>query len=114
MIRSAVVTIRMPSSSLEMSSSQPPRLGRPEGPADALSYADPRHAYHSPGFGAYEGDGVAKSVVLWPGLAVSAGRRGRSRRCRMGVNRNARPDAAIRAVSIHSAALTPSAVARTT
>jgi hypothetical protein len=31
----------------------------------------------------------------------------------MGVSRNVRPDAAIRAVSIHSAALTPSAVART-
>ena len=29
----------------------------------------------------------------------------------MGVSRNMRPDAAIRAVSIHSAALTPSAVA---
>ena len=31
----------------------------------------------------------------------------------MGVSRNVRPDAAIRAVSIHSAALIPSAVART-
>src|SRR5215475_5508073 len=47
------------------------------------------------------------------GTLSSAGRRGRSRRCRMGVSKSVRPDAAIRAVSIHSAALTPSVVART-
>jgi hypothetical protein len=42
---------------IDLSSSRPPRLGRPFGPSHAIGYADPRDGDRSPGFGAYEGDG---------------------------------------------------------
>ena len=53
------VRVRLPRSRL--SSSRPPRLGRPCGPSHAIGCGDPRHGGHSPGFGGYEDDGDEQS-----------------------------------------------------
>jgi hypothetical protein len=52
-----------------LSSSRPPRLGRPYGPSHAIGYAAPRPGDHLQGSGAYQEDGEecsASARVVWP------------------------------------------------